>query len=74
MRKAPRYLTLVLILLAFVVAGRQLAIQQTAATDVLMTGLYLFGGVLLLFVLLIGVGKGLGFLVNRGKTDDDETM
>lgn len=72
LRKAPRYLTVLLVLLAIVVAGNKLAAQQTAASEVLLTGLYVFGGVAVLFGVLIGMGKGLGALVSRARPAEDD--
>lgn len=57
---------------ALVIAVLRLRAQETAAQEVIVTGLYAVGGVLLLFGLLLGVGRGLGTLVRQGEDENDE--
>lgn len=51
-------------------AAVQLRVQETPAIEVLITGLYTIGAVLVLFAVLVGVGKGLGRLVGQ-RTDQE---
>lgn len=64
--KPLRKVTVIAMVLGFIIAWWQLSRQDTAASDVLMTGLYVVGGVALLFGLLVGGGKAIGYLVHRG--------
>lgn len=64
--KPLRKVTVVAMVLGFIIAWWQLSRQETPAAEVLTTGLYVVGGVGLLFGLLVGGGKAIGYLVHRG--------
>lgn len=72
MRHVGRVVPVIVFLIGLVVAIRQLAVQNAAAGEVLLTGAYVVGAVLVLFALLVGVGKGLGSLLNKGQVTEGE--
>lgn len=71
MRQLSRLLLIVVILIGLMVGARQLAAQDTALGEVLLTGAYVIGGLAILFASLVGLGKGLGALVNRGRSSGE---
>lgn len=64
--KPLRKVTVVAMVIGFIIAWWQLSRQETAASDVLLTGFYTIGGVGLLFAVLVGGAKAIGYLVHRG--------
>lgn len=64
--KALSKVTVVAMVLGLIIAWWQLSRQDTAVGEVLTTGLYVVGGVVLMFGLLVGGGKVIGYLVHRG--------
>ena len=64
--KPLRKVTMVVMVLGFIIAWWQLSRQETATSEVLLTGLYALGGVALLFGLLAGGARAIGYLVHRG--------
>lgn len=75
MRHIARVVPLLVLIVGIIVAIRELIRLEAVASDVILTGVYVFGGVAALFLLLIGVGKLLGILANRGerRAFDEET-
>ncbi|NLN28241.1 MAG: hypothetical protein GX161_08490 [Firmicutes bacterium] len=72
MRKASRYALLALMVVVLLVAAARLRALNTAARDVLVTGAWAVGGVLALFAVLTGVGKGIGALAGREEDTNEE--